>query len=165
MSVQIKSDPARRGGYVLRTSCIVPRTVEEVFAFFSDAKNLELLTPAWLKFQVLTPMPIEMRAGQRIDYRLRIRGIPLRWTSEITAWDPPHRFVDEQRRGPYRHWQHEHNFETCDEGTRVTDVVHYCAPGGVLVHRFVVRGDIERIFRFRQRKLAEIFANSGNEYN
>lgn len=158
MTIEIKADPAQRGGYVLRAVSVVPRPLDEVFAFFSDAFNLESLTPGFLRFEVLTPAPIEMHAGQRIDYRLRVRGVPLRWTSEITVWDPPHRFVDEQRRGPYRRWHHEHRFEPCDEGTRVIDIVHYAAPGGALVHRFVVKRDIEKIFAFRQRKLAELFA-------
>jgi ligand-binding SRPBCC domain-containing protein len=157
MSVQIKADPTRPGGYVLRSSCTVPRPLEEVFAFFSDAVNLEALTPAWLKFQVLTPAPIAMHEGQRNDYRLRVHGVPMRWTSEITVWDPPRRFVDEQRRGPYRHWHHEHLFESCDDGTRVNDVVHYAAPGGALLHRFVVKRDIERIFTFRKQALSHIF--------
>lgn len=157
MSVEIKTDPARRGGYVLRTACTVPRQLEEVFAFFSDATNLETLTPPHLKFQVLTPAPLEMREGLHIEYRLRVHGIPLRWTSEITVWDPPHRFIDEQRRGPYRYWRHEHSFEARQDGTRVIEVVHYSAPGGALVHRYVVQRDLQRIFLFRQHKLAEIF--------
>ena len=78
----------------------LPRPLGEVFSFFADAGNLELLTPPQLNFHILTPRPLEMRVGLLIDYRLRVRGIPLRWQSEITAWEPPHRFVDEERRGP-----------------------------------------------------------------
>ena len=84
--------------------------LESVFAFFSDAANLELLTPGWLHFRILSPLPLAMAVGTRIDYRLRLRGVPIRWQSEITAWEPPCRFVDEQRRGPYRVWIHEHRF-------------------------------------------------------
>lgn len=82
--------------------------IEEIFAFFCDAQNLESITPPWLKFEVLTPAPIELGEGALIDYRLRVRGIPLRWQSKITHWDPPHSFVDEQLRGPYRLWIHTH---------------------------------------------------------
>src|SRR5579871_5848818 len=86
----------------------LPRPLEEVFPFFADAGNLPILTPPWLHFHILTTRPIEMRRGALIDYRLRIHGLPIRWQSEIVEWDPPHRFVDEQRRGPYRLWHHEH---------------------------------------------------------
>ena len=95
----------------------LPRPLGEVFSFFADAGNLELLTPPQLNFNILTPRPLEMRVGLLIDYRLRVRGIPLRWQSEITAWEPPPRFVDEERLGPYRLWQHEHLFEERDGGT------------------------------------------------
>ncbi|HZA25273.1 MAG TPA: SRPBCC family protein, partial [Dehalococcoidia bacterium] len=92
---------------VFETEQWFPLRPEEVFSFFSDALNLELITPPWLRFKVLTVSPIEMKEGTVIDYRLRLRGIPLRWQSQITVWEPPHRFVDQQRRGPYRLWVHE----------------------------------------------------------
>lgn len=88
----------------------LPRSINEIFAFFSDAQNLEELTPSSLQFHILTPPPIHIRQGTEIDYRLKIRGIPIRWRSKISVWDPPHRFVDEQLRGPYRVWIHEHRF-------------------------------------------------------
>lgn len=150
--------------YELHRETVVPREPEEVFAFFSDAGNLEELTPPWLRFEVETPRPIEMRAGTRIDYRLKVRGLPLRWTSEITAWEPPRRFVDEQVRGPYRLWHHEHRFEERPDGTAVLDHVRYAVPGGPglerLVHRFLVGPDVERIFGYRQRRLQELFGGS-----
>ncbi len=136
----------------------LPRPRDEVFPFFADALNLETLTPPWLKFEVLTPRPIEMRAGLRIDYRLRVHGFPLRWQSEITAWEPPHRFVDEQRRGPYRVWIHEHAFEERGGGTLARDQVRYGVFGGMLVNTLFVQRDVTSIFRFRQQKLREIFA-------
>ena len=104
--------------YELTTTQWLPRPLPEVFAFFSDAANLQRITPPFLNFRVLTPAPIAMHAGAIIDYRLGLRGVPLSWKTEITAWDPPHRFVDEQRRGPYRQWIHTHTFEPLDEGRR-----------------------------------------------
>jgi ligand-binding SRPBCC domain-containing protein len=139
----------------------LPSPVERVFPFFADARNLERITPPFLRFRVLTPEPIEMRVGTLIDYRLRVHGLPLRWRSEITVWDPPHRFVDEQRRGPYRKWHHEHTFEPRDGGTLTRDRVEYAVPGGVLVDRLFVRRDVERIFAYRRRVLSELFRDSG----
>ena len=144
-------------GFRLRADCIVPGELDEVFEFFSDAVNLERITPPWIRFQVLTPQPIEMRKGLLIDYKLRIRGLPMRWQSEITAWEPQRRFVDEQRRGPYRFWRHEHRFEPCEGGTRVLDEVHYGVPGGAIIHNLLVRRDVEQIFRHRQATLEQIF--------
>jgi ligand-binding SRPBCC domain-containing protein len=99
-----------------------------------------------------------MQKGCLIDYQLRVRGIPVRWRSEITAWEPPHRFVDEQRRGPYRLWMHEHVFEEHPEGTRVIDRVRYAVPGGQIIDRLFVRRDIETIFAFRRQKLLQVFS-------
>src|SRR5688500_5927578 len=95
-------------GFLLRAECIVPRSIDEVFAFFADAMNLERITPPSVRFRVVTPLPITMRKGALIDYKLRVRGLPIRWQSEITAWEPQRRFIDEQRRGPYKFWRHEH---------------------------------------------------------
>lgn len=143
--------------FTYESEVLVARPLEEVFAFFSDAHNLEVLTPGFLRFEVLTPGPVEMELGTRIDYRLRLRGIPLRWQSEITVWEPPHRFVDEQRHGPYRSWFHEHSFEERDRGTLGRDRVRYDHLGGRLVNRLLVAPDIERIFTYRRRKLQELF--------
>ena len=142
----------------LERSTPVERPLEEVFAFFADAGNLEALTPPWLSFEILTPRPIAMRAGTVIDYRLRWRGIPMRWRSEITVWEPPCRFVDVQLRGPYRRWVHEHRFRAERAGTVVTDRVDYRAWGGRLIERLFVDRDVERIFAFRERRLAELLA-------
>lgn len=141
----------------LRSSVWLPQPLARVFDFFSEARNLEELTPPWLRFQVLTPEPIEMRAGLKIDYRLRLRGIPLRWQSEITKWDPPRLFVDEQVRGPYRLWVHEHRFEERDGGTLAEDYVRYAVLGGWIADRIAVRRDIARIFDYRRDRLGQIF--------
>jgi ligand-binding SRPBCC domain-containing protein len=135
----------------------LPSDLQTVFAFFADAGNLEALTPSWLHFEILTPPPIALGTGIRVDYRLRLHGLPLRWTSEITVWDPPRRFVDEQRRGPYRVWIHEHEFERLDDGrTRLRDRVRYAVPGGALVNRLFVAPDLDRIFRFRHARIRDL---------
>jgi len=143
--------------HTLHSEVWIPRPREEVFAFFSRAENLEALTPRWLHFSILPPRPIAMKAGTRIRYQLRLHGIPLRWESEITAWEPPHRFVDEQRSGPYHRWIHEHQFLEHDGGTTVRDIVQYSVAGGMLVHRLFVAPDLDRIFEFRRQKVAETF--------
>jgi ligand-binding SRPBCC domain-containing protein len=146
-------------GYRLTCELHVARPRDEVFPFFADASNLETITPGFLRFQVLTPRPIEMRTGQLIDYHLRVRGVPLRWRSEITAWEPPTRFVDEQRRGPYRWWIHEHTFEEAyDGGTLVRDIVRYGVPGGALAHALFVKRDVIAIFEHRSQVLSELFS-------
>ncbi len=136
---------------------VLPRAVPEVFEFFADARNLQVITPAWLNFVILTPGRIEMRPGAQIEYRLRIHGIPVQWESAITVWEPPYRFVDEQRRGPYRLWVHEHTFEGHSAGTLAKDRVRYAVPGGWLIDQLFVRRDVEKIFAFRRKKLREIF--------
>jgi ligand-binding SRPBCC domain-containing protein len=148
-------------GYLLEAGVRIPRPLDEVFAFFADAGNLEDLTPDGLRFRILTPAPIEMRRGTLIDYRLRVRGVPVRWQSEITAWEPPVRFVDEQRRGPYRWWRHEHRFREEGDETVVEDRVAYAVPGGALVHALFVGREVRKIFRFRHRRLLEEFTSGG----
>jgi hypothetical protein len=134
--------------------------LDDVFPFFAAARNLEALTPDFLRFEVLRSSTPAMEAGTLIDYRLRLRGIPMRWQSEITVWEPPFRFVDEQRRGPYRRWHHEHTFEEVDGRTVARDHVIYDHLGGQLVNRFLVAKDIARIFEYRERRLLEIFPPS-----
>lgn len=158
MAVSIEKNRDQRGGYVMRADCTLPKAIDEVFPFFADAYQLEQITPPWLNFQVLTPRPIEMHAGQLIDYRLRVRGVPIGWKTEISVWEPNRRFVDEALRSPYKFWHHEHLFESCDEGTRVLDIVHYGVPGGALIHSLFVRREVEKIFRYRQQALSRIFA-------
>lgn len=140
----------------------VPTPIDQVFPFFADAQNLQALTPPWLSFRILTEQ-VEMRRGARIEYRLRLHGIPLSWLTVITDWEPGVRFVDEQLSGPYRLWRHEHRFESRDGGTLLTDHVEYCAPGGPLtpiVHRLFVRPDLERIFEYRRKIVAERFGSA-----
>jgi ligand-binding SRPBCC domain-containing protein len=140
-----------------QTEIFLPRRPAEIFPFFADAANLNVITPPWLHFEILTPRPIEMREGTLIDYRLRVRGVSLRWRTRINAWEPPHRFVDEQMRGPYRLWVHEHTFEARDGGTLARDVVRYAVPLDFLAHAWLVRPDVERIFEFRSSALKKQF--------
>jgi ligand-binding SRPBCC domain-containing protein len=135
----------------------LPRAREEVFSFFSDPANLNAITPAWLNFRMVTAAPVEMRVGTLIDYRMRIRGIPVSWRTRITIWEPPGRFVDEQLNGPYRLWRHEHEFESQNGGTLVRDRVRYAVPFDFIAHPLMVRRDVERIFAYRQEKLRELF--------
>jgi len=144
----------------MESSLFLPSPRDVVFAFFSDASNLQSLTPPWLNFSILTPLPIPMQVGTLIDYRLRIRGIPLRWQSRISVWDPPERFVDEQTHGPYRRWRHEHVFELVEGGTLCRDLVDYEVYGGVLVNLVFVRPDLRKIFKFRQDKLLNQFSST-----
>lgn len=143
--------------YRLSRSLVVPRPLDEVFTFFGDARNLERLTPAFLNFKILTPQPIEMRPGTLIDYRISLRGLPMKWTSEITEWNPPYSFVDEQRRGPYRKWVHRHTFAEVPGGTEVRDEVDYDVLGGALIHTLFVKRDLETIFNYRLTVLGELF--------
>ena len=132
-----------------------------VFSFFADARNLGPITPPWLNFQILTPVPIQMGVGTRIDYRLRIRCIPVTWQTEITAWEPAVRFVDEQRRGPYRRWVHTHTFTDQDGGTLCQDHVEYSVPGGRLINRLMVAREIRRIFAYRAAALSRRYPPGG----
>ena len=155
-TLRISPHPTGRG-YRLEAAQFLPQTREHVFDFFSDAFKLETLTPKWLHFSVLTEAPIRIAAKARIDYRLRIRGIPLRWQSVIDVWEPPLRFVDEQTRGPYRRWYHEHLFEVVEGGTLCRDIVDYEVYGGALINAVLVQPDLVRIFEFRQKTLRELF--------
>jgi ligand-binding SRPBCC domain-containing protein len=143
--------------FTLQTKLWLPRPLAEVFPFFAEARNLETLTPPWLKFEVLTPSPIVLRPGTLIDYRITVHGFPIRWRTEIAEWDPPRQFVDVQLRGPYTLWRHTHTFEERDGGTVCLDQVRYRPRGGALVHWLFVRRDVERIFQYRQQRLKEMF--------
>ena len=143
--------------HTFESALVLPLRPEELFPFFGDAANLDAITPSWLHFRIVTPGKIAMGPGTLIDYRLRVRGIPLKWRTRINVWEPPHRFVDEQLKGSYRQWIHEHEFERCDGGTRVMDRVRYAVPLDWLVHRWFVRPDVERIFRYREEALRKRF--------
>ncbi len=147
-------------GFQLRSDIMVSQPRSEVFAFFSDAHQLEKITPPSVKFSVITPKPIEMKAGTLIDYKLKVHGLPIRWQSKITIWEPESRFVDEQVKGPYKHWHHEHIFKDYEGGTHIIDIVDYDVPFSFLLHSLLIRPDLEKIFNYRFVKIMELFPDS-----
>ena len=137
----------------IERSQLVPLSVEDAFAFFADAYNLEALTPPWLRFRILTPGPIPMEKGATIEYVLTTHRLPVRWRTEIVEWRPGRRFVDRQVDGPFRLWEHTHTFEERHGGTLIRDTVLYRMPYGALgaiAHRVVVARDLGRIFDYRR---------------
>jgi len=141
----------------------VSRPRGQVFAFFADAANLERLTPASMHFHILTPLPIEMRAGAIIDYRIALFGLPLKWRTLIEAFEPDTRFVDVQTSGPYTYWRHTHTFADAPAGgTTITDHVEYALPLGPLgraVHAVFVGRQLRHIFDFRRDVIAQLFGD------
>jgi ligand-binding SRPBCC domain-containing protein len=128
--------------------------VERAFDFYADTHNLEPMTPPWLHFRLTTPGPVKMQPGALLDYRLRLHGVPVRWTTRIETWEPAVGFIDTQVKGPYSLWEHTHRFEKDGDGASVIhDRVRYAlplGPLGALAHRLFVRGDLERIFDYRR---------------
>ncbi len=149
-------DDSRRA-YMVQATVQLTAKSAELFDFFGDAFQLERITPPWLSFHVDTPAPIEMKSGTLIDYRLKLRSIPIRWRTEISTWNPPNSFTDKQLKGPYSLWEHHHTFEPTEHGTRVTDRVFYRVPGGSLIHWLFVKSELKRIFEYRQQQMIEIF--------
>jgi Uncharacterized conserved protein len=149
--------------YRLERRQFIPRPVVDVFPFFADASNLETITPPSLKFRILTPQPIEIRAGTMIDYRLALLGIPFRWRTRIESFDPPHRFTDVQERGPYRLWNHTHEFRDHDGGTLMVDTVNYqlpMGPLGGLAHCLFVERQLRHIFDYRYQVIERLMATN-----
>lgn len=145
---------------ILHTTQKLQGAPADIFRFFSDARNLENITPSWLRFRILDEGELEMRRGTFINYALWLGPIPLRWRSRIVVWEPGRRFIDVQERGPYRRWIHEHRFVESDNGVEVHDHVDYAVPGPSWVERWFVRPQLRLIFSYRQRALAKIFAES-----
>lgn len=143
----------------LQRSQLIEGPVARVAPFFEDPENLARITPPWMHFRITSPRPIVMAAGAKIDYTLRVLGLPLRWRTAITLYEPGVRFVDEQERGPYRVWRHLHEFVPVEGGTLVRDTVDYevpLGPLGGLARRLYVARALEEIFDYRQRAVARL---------
>jgi hypothetical protein len=149
--------------HVLAREQQVPASLEDVFDFFSRAENLDFLTPPWVFFRIVTPLPIEMHVDRRLQYKIRLAGVPVRWTTRISAWDPPDSFVDQQESGPYALWEHAHAFEATGDGTLMRDHVRYALPLGPLgavAHGLAVRRVLAGIFDYRAARIEERFGSS-----
>jgi len=150
--------------HLLERSQRVEVPVERAFDFYVDARNLEPMTPPWLHFKVTTPGELVLRQGARLDYELRLHGVPVRWQTRIEVWEPPERFVDVQAKGPYSLWEHTHLFEKDgDDAALIHDRVRYAiplGPLGALAHRLFVRRDLERIFDYRRNAASKRLAQA-----
>lgn len=149
--------------YTLRRSITVPGTLDTVFEFFNCPENLEKLTPSNLSFHLLTPSPVAMHNGAVFDYTIGLFGIPMRWTSIITNYDPPHQFVDIQLKGPYAYWHHKHSFEPRGDNVEVTDEIHYeigFSLFGKMLLRPLVQRQLKSIFAFRAQAIEQLFEHS-----
>ncbi len=144
----------------------VPQSKEEIFPFFSEAKNLERITPDSLSFHIVSVSTDEIQEGTEINYRLKVDGIPLKWKTIIQQWDPPHQFVDNQEKGPYRKWHHTHRFEELAGGTLMTDQVDFELPLGALGYMaagWKVLKDVNNIFEFRREKIYDLYVKDKNQ--
>ncbi|MFA9477271.1 CDP-paratose 2-epimerase [Phycisphaerales bacterium AB-hyl4] len=148
-------------GYVLRSGQSFQEPVDRLFDFFCSPANLERITPGWLNFRILPPSPTDVTQGTRIAYRIRLYGVPMNWLTEITAWQPPGRFVDTQVAGPYKRWVHEHVLKVENGLTVMEDTVRFLSAGPSLllptIHRMFVNPRVQAIFNFRQQCLRELF--------
>ena len=147
--------------HVLIRKTVIKKNIEQLFDFFSKAENLNSITPPLLGFKIITPLPVQMKKGTIIDYKIKLNGIPFSWRTEITKWDPPFLFEDTQIKGPYKIWIHEHRFDEKEGMTIMTDTVRYLSPGGIfefIPHNLMVKKKVEFIFDYREKVLNELFA-------
>ncbi|MBD3233273.1 MAG: CDP-paratose 2-epimerase [candidate division Zixibacteria bacterium] len=147
--------------YELKREQLVDKPAEDLFTFFSKAENLSKITPSGMGFQMLTPLPVEMKEGTVLDYVVHIAGFPVRWTTLITHCKPPNKFVDIQLKGPYSYWHHTHSFISTDGGTLVIDEVRYAIPLGIMgriVHGLFVKRQLKKIFDYRSEAIKRIFS-------
>ncbi|MEO8665914.1 MAG: SRPBCC family protein [Ignavibacteria bacterium] len=151
--------------HIAQRKTLINKNITKVFDFFSKAENLDLLTPPHLGFKIISKLPLEMKVGTLIDYRLKLNGIPFRWQSIISRWDPPYLFEDKQLTGPYKVWIHEHKFEDKDGSTLMTDTIEYLSPGGIfefIPHALFVKKKLSEILDYREKTLNEIFSKEVN---
>nr|MBC7612361.1 SRPBCC family protein [Pseudopedobacter sp.] len=148
---------------IFERQTLINRPLKEVFEFFSNAENLNILTPVNLSFKILTSLPIQMHKGVQINYQLKFKGIPFKWKTLIVDWEPPFKFVDEQINGPFAKWEHIHLFEARDGKTLMTDKLIYRSKGGFLanvIHFLFVDKDVKQIFEYRKMRLNELFPDT-----
>ncbi len=153
--------------FLLEREQTIPRSIDETFEFFGDAFNLELITPPFLKFRILTPAPIAMAAGTIIEYQLSLYGIPFKWRTLIESWEPGVRFVDTQISGPYALWHHTHTFEKIgSEETLMKDIVRYklpMGPLGIVARELFVAAQLKEIFDYRAKATARLLGRKKDE--
>lgn len=148
--------------YTLKCEMLTNRSLWETFEIFENPHNLTRITPSWLNF-VVTSKDVQMGKGAEIEYTIRWLGLPFRWKTLISDYEPPFWFTDEQAKGPYKLWKHRHTFEPTPEGTKVGDLVEYALPFGTLgrlVHKLVVRKQLEQIFQYRQQELGKMLGGT-----
>lgn len=146
--------------HTLTRHTTIEKPIDEVFDFFTKAENLNKIIPPDLHFEMITKLPISIKKGTVIDYKIKIAGIPFKWKTEITEWNPPYSFEDTQVKGPYKIWIHKHKFESKNGFTLMTDIINYLSPGGIfefVPHRLFVKKKVESIFDFREKSLIKIF--------
>lgn len=146
--------------YIFTQETFIEQPLETVFEFFSQAENLDKITPKFLKFQFITPLPIEIKENTHIDYKLHLMGVPFKWKTLISVWQPPHKFVDIQLKGPYKKWEHTHEFKEMDGGTLMTDRVEYQLPFSIfgrMAHGIFVEQQIKDIFAYRKEMMKVFF--------
>jgi ligand-binding SRPBCC domain-containing protein len=146
--------------HILTKTTIINKPLSEVFEFFSNAENLNKITPPDMQFKILTPLPIIIKKGTLIDYKIKVSGIPFNWQTEITEWEPNKRFVDKQLKGPYRVWIHEHTFEEKDGKTIMNDHVQFLSPGWLLepiINKLFIEKKVKGIFAYREKILTNLF--------
>ena len=149
--------------HVLERRQVVDGDLEAVFAFFEDPANLEAITPPWLNFEIVSATDPEVREGTEFEYRLRWQHLPIRWRSRISDYHQGESFADEMLRGPYSRWFHRHLFRAVPDGVEITDRVEYTLPFGPLgrvVHRLLVRSQLEEIFDYRRDVIRQLFGGS-----
>jgi uncharacterized protein len=147
---------------VVRTQTVTAG-LDEAWAFYADPRNLEAITPSWLRFRI-DEAPAELGEGSLLRYRLRLFGVPVRWLTRIECWQPPRTFVDRQLKGPYVLWEHTHRLTPFAGGTEIHDHVRYRLPGGPLapLSDLVVRRLLASIFDFRAQQTAQLLSRPRN---
>ncbi|GAB4175444.1 MAG: SRPBCC family protein [Calditrichia bacterium] len=152
--------------HIYQNEIFLPATLEQAFAFFQNVQNLAKITPPWVHFEIITPPPLDIYEGREYEYKLKVNGIPMHWKTLISVWEPPHRFVDVQLKGPYKTWVHEHSFFERENGVLMIDTVRYQLPLGFigeLIHIMQVKKFIKQIFEYRNQIISAVFSGDVKE--